>query len=368
VILFKNGGQDAQTPLMSGSKAGWLEDLDADSEHLAVYIRHGTNSSLKVLSRSENKVSNLAPLGPVSTLRPSAKLTNDPELKVSVRSFLRPTQSLSLSSLLSAQGDPKSTRRTDCLDCVEESLEVKSSDGALVPISIARPRNPRGLLVLTYGSYGISQSAEFSELHQSLLQRGFVVALAHVRGGSERGPGWSTQARALDKTRSVTDLLATLEFLQGHLKVPPGKTFVWGRSAGGWLVTKAATTKPMLIRGLLLEAPLLDVRAAISSSKSPLFHSERLEWGTVAAATLSALPTTPLPFHILIQLPLKDELISPFETVRWAIAAECAQPKGYTMLVETLSNASHAGPDSKAEQTDWSSLQESFLTNFSESF
>jgi protease II len=176
------------------------------------------------------------------------------------------------------------------------------------------------------------------------------------------------QAKAANKTRSVADLIATIEFLQGRLEVPPSKTFLWGRSAGGWLVTKAATTKPTLIKGLLLEAPLLDIESAISDMSSPLVHSERLEWGTTASSALSVLPATPLPFHILLQIPLQDELISPLDTARWAIAAECAQSQGYTMLVEALSKAGHAGPNARAEQTDWSSLQEAFLVTHSENF
>jgi oligopeptidase B len=361
LVLFQNGNKAESREIASGNDVGWLEDLDADQEHLALFIRHATSTKLQVFSRFGDVATHIAPLGPVTTLRPTAKLLADPEVRITSRSFLKPTTSFPLSAILTDRLKLTSSLHTHCSDCLEQSLEAKSLDGALVPISLIRPKISLGLLVLAYGSYGLSQSAEFSELHQSLLHRGFAVAIAHVRGGSERGPSWHTQALAANKSRSVADLLAALEFLQQHLNIPPEKTFLWGRSAGGWLVTKAALTEPGRIHGLLLDAPLLDIGEAISDPTSPLFHGERVEWGTQASSILSLRPTIPLPFHILLHLPLKDELISPLSTARWAMAAHHAQLPGYKMLVKTLSKAGHAGPDSREEERDWNSLQEAFL-------
>jgi prolyl oligopeptidase len=169
----------------------------------------------------------------------------------------------------------------------------------------------------------------------------------------------------MNKRRSIEDLRAAAETLQQRLAIPASLTFATGRSAGGWLISKTALTYPQLFGGIILEAPLLDLRAATAHPSTPLYHQEIYEWGKDAAQQLSTLPTAgvaDIPFHVATLVPLRDALISNQEAVHFALAARCSVPSNKKVLVMELPNSGHLGANNRHEQREWEDLQVGLIT------
>jgi prolyl oligopeptidase len=169
----------------------------------------------------------------------------------------------------------------------------------------------------------------------------------------------------MNKRRSIEDLRAAAETLQQRLTIPASLTFATGRSAGGWLISKTALAYPQLFGGIILEAPLLDLRAATAHPSTPLYHQEIYEWGKDAAQQLSTLPTAAvadIPFHVAALVPLRDALISNQEAVHFALAARCSAPSNKKVLVMELPNSGHLGANNRHEQREWEDLQVGLIT------
>jgi protease II len=365
VVRLNGADRQQREILYTGDAQNIPEHIDSDEEHLLVFIRQGTRTRLAIFRNSDSTPLIIESDGPVTTLLPAPRLGSDSShAAVRRRSFRKETATLSIPGLVQPATISPAAGHSTCLDCIEEALEAPSIDGVSIPVSLVRPAQVRGLLVIAYGAYGVSLAAEHSPLYNSLLRAGIAVAIAHVRGGSERGPGWHLQAMAENKMGSVHDLLSVVTLLQTRLAVSPRATFLSGRSAGGWLVTTAALLAPSRIGGVILDAPLLDLAAAVSNPSVPLYHTEIAEWGKNPLHNLSVFPKAPsqkLPFDLLILLPLKDRLISPSQTARWAMAARCAQQPGAELLVQQLAKAGHTGTDSRVDVTEWEILQELFI-------
>jgi oligopeptidase B len=165
-----------------------------------------------------------------------------------------------------------------------ERLHAKAADGTLVPVSIvyrkgiARDgRNP--LLLMGYGSYGSSSNATFSSNRVSLLDRGVVYAIAHVRGGGEMGKKWHDDGRMLAKKNTFTDFIAVAEHLIREKWTSSGRLAIEGGSAGGLLVGAVVNMRPDLFRVAISRVPFVDVINTMLDPTLPLTVGEFEEWG-----------------------------------------------------------------------------------------
>jgi len=169
-------------------------------------------------------------------------------------------------------------------DYVTERLHATADDGTQVPISLVYPKgverdggNP--LLLTGYGSYGSSSDASFRSSYLSLLDRGFVVAIAHVRGGSEMGRAWYEDGKLLKKRNTFTDFIDCAEFLVEQGFTSPEHLYAAGGSAGGLLIGAVANMSPELFDGLIAYVPFVDVVTTMLDDSIPLTTSEYDEWG-----------------------------------------------------------------------------------------
>ena len=166
-----------------------------------------------------------------------------------------------------------------------EKIFARSDDGTKVPISLVYNRdkfkkdgsNP--LLLDGYGAYGDMNDPYFSSSRISLLDRGFVFALAHVRGGRENGEEWYAQGKLLNKTNTFKDFIACSEYLIEHKYTSKEKFIIQGASAGGLLIGAVLNMKPELFRSAILEVPFLDVINTVSDPSLSATVSEYEEWG-----------------------------------------------------------------------------------------
>jgi oligopeptidase B len=163
-------------------------------------------------------------------------------------------------------------------------LWAQASDGARIPISLVyrkdlRAEGPQPLLLHGYGAYGISSEASFKPERISLLDRGVVFAIAHVRGGSEMGQAWYEAGKLTQKQNSFTDFIAAAEGLIEHAWTTPQQLAIHGRSAGGLLMAAVANLRPDLFKVVLPEVPFVDVVNSMLDSAMPLTIPEYEEWG-----------------------------------------------------------------------------------------
>jgi len=306
-----------------------------------------------------------APLheGATTTLVPAPRDIDSAGSRVIKRSFLRPTETMSVEQA-SDSSPPEPSYF--CESCIERAVSAISADSASIPISLLTPSNPRGLLVKVYGSYGISSHAEFSPEIISLARQGIAVAIAHVRGGGELGPSWHSQAKGVNKTRSVEDLSASVSELSRMLNLSAQRVILYGRSAGAWLAAKTATLHPEKISALILEAPLLDLEKVVTDQTLPLYQRERHEWSDspkVLRALSPTLPPQKMSIDVLAQIPLRDQLSPPSETLRWLRDFQCQQSPDFNTVVSLLPGADHSGPASRSAVDEWSAAQETFIKN-----
>ncbi len=165
-----------------------------------------------------------------------------------------------------------------------ERISATAADGTRIPISlVCRKDLPRDgscpLLLAGYGSYGISYPISFSSNRLSLLDRGVVVAIAHIRGGGELGKPWHDQGRMRNKKNTFTDFIAAAEHLISHKYTASDRLVLQGGSAGGLLVGAVANLRPDLCRAVVSVAPFVDVVNSMLDPSLPLTAGEWEEWG-----------------------------------------------------------------------------------------
>ncbi|PYV07365.1 MAG: oligopeptidase B, partial [Acidobacteria bacterium] len=165
-----------------------------------------------------------------------------------------------------------------------ERIHAAASDGVPVPISLVHRKGIRRdgsapMLLTGYGAYGIPNDVEFSSNGLSLLDRGFVFALAHVRGGGEMGKPWHDDGRMMKKKNTFTDFIAAAEHLIKEGYTSRDRLVIEGVSAGGLLVGAVTNMRPELFKAVVLRVPFVDVINTMLDESLPLTVGEFEEWG-----------------------------------------------------------------------------------------
>ncbi len=183
-------------------------------------------------------------------------------------------------------------------------LNATAPDGAQVPISIVYRKDLRRAggnpaLLEGYGSYGYSSEPEFDARRLSLLDRGFVYAVAHIRGGSELGRAWYEQGRLMHKKNSFTDFIACAEHLVAQGYTAPALLAITGASAGGLLMSAVTNMRPELFQAVVALVPYTNVITAMTMPELPLTVTEYEEWGN---------PSDPEAFEYLLSYSPYDQI------------------------------------------------------------
>ena len=165
-----------------------------------------------------------------------------------------------------------------------ERVQVRAADGTPVPLDVIRRKDvaldgKAPCWLYGYGSYGISEDPTFSTTRLSLLERGVVYAIAHVRGGGELGEAWHEGGRMMTKKNTFTDFAACADYLADHRYTAHDRLVISGGSAGGLLVGATLNLRPDLCKAAVLAVPFVDVLNTMSDATLPLTTSEYIEWG-----------------------------------------------------------------------------------------
>ena len=169
-------------------------------------------------------------------------------------------------------------------DYISERLYAKAQDGTMIPISLVYKKGFKNdgsapTLLYAYGSYGYSIDATFSSTRLSLLDRGFVFAIAHIRGGQEMGRQWYEDGKLLKKINTFTDFIDCGKFLVENQYAAKDKLFAMGGSAGGLLMGAITNMAPDMWRGVISAVPFVDVVTTMLDESIPLTTFEFDEWG-----------------------------------------------------------------------------------------
>ncbi len=240
---------------------------------------------------------------------------------------------------------------------VTERLHARATDGTQIPLSIlyrkGLKRDGQNPLVLYgYGSYGLSIDAGFASPRLSLVDRGFVFAIAHIRGGQELGRQWYENGKLLNKKNSFTDFIACAEFLIGANFTNQEKLFAIGRSAGGLLIGAVSNLRPDLFKGMVAEVPFVDVVTTMLDPSIPLTTGEYDEWGNPAEKQFYDCMLSYSPYDnvekkaypaMLITAGLHDSQVQYWEPAKWAAKLHELKTDHHRLLLKTNMDAGHGG-------------------------
>src|SRR5579875_326320 len=232
-------------------------------------------------------------------------------------------------------------------------------DGAKVPISLVYRldlERPAPCLLYGYGSYEHSVDPAFSSFRLSLLDRGFVFAIAHVRGGGEMGRSWYEEGRLLAKPNTFSDFIACARHLIAGGWTEPARLVARGGSAGGLLMGAVANAAPECFAAIVAEVPFVDCLTTILDDTLPLTVTEWEEWGNPVSdpAVYSTMKSyspydnvAPRPYpRILATAGLNDPRVSYWEPAKWVQALRAASPTN-VVLLKTEMGAGHRGPSGR---------------------
>jgi oligopeptidase B len=240
-------------------------------------------------------------------------------------------------------------------------------DGAEVPVSILHRRDlvrdgRAPLLLYGYGSYGMAMPASFSANRLSLVDRGFVYAIAHIRGGSDKGWSWYLDGKREKKTNTFDDFVAAGRALIQAKYTSAGRIVGHGGSAGGMLMGAVANRAPDLFAGILAEVPFVDVLATMLDDKLPLTPPEWPEWGnpiTDAAAfnyirSYSPYDSVTAQHYpaILAMAGLTDPRVTYWEPAKWVARLRATMTGGGPVILHTNMGAGHGGAPGRFSRLD----------------
>ncbi len=241
-------------------------------------------------------------------------------------------------------------------DYVVERLNAPASDGELVPVTILRRKSTpvdgsAPVLLYGYGSYGIPMGAGFNTNRLSLVDRGFIYAIAHIRGGSDKGWGWFLAARRMTKKNTFTDFIAAAEHLIDKNYARAGNIVTHGGSAGGLLMGAINNMRPDLWAGVIGDVPFVDVINTMSDVSLPLTPGEWPEWGdpiTDPAAYDYMLSYSPYDQveakaypAVLATGGLSDPRVTYWEPEKWVAKLRPATTSGKPVLLKINMTAGH---------------------------
>ena len=250
----------------------------------------------------------------------------------------------------------------DPADYVTERLWATAEDGVRVPMSVVRrkdlePGGDNPALLYGYGSYEASMDPGFSSLRLSLLDRGFLFAIAHIRGGGEMGRRWYTDGKYLRKRNTFTDFIACAEHLVATGWTQPRRLGIRGGSAGGLLMGAVTNLRPDLFGAVVAQVPFVDCLNTILDPSLPLTVLEWEEWGNpVESEEFYAYMKGYAPYEnveakdyppMFVTAGLNDPRVSYWEPAKWVARLRATKTDTNPLLLKTEMGAGHMGPSGR---------------------
>ena len=254
---------------------------------------------------------------------------------------------------------------------------AKAKDGVKIPITLVHRKDLKigsgaPLFLYGYGSYGFSLDAGFRPSIFSLLDRGFIYAVAHVRGGSEMGQKWHEEGRLLKKKNTFTDFISCAERLIQTSRTCPRRLYAGGGSAGGLLMGAVLNERPDLFRGVIADVPFVDALTTMLDDTIPLSTAEYEEWGNPnhrkyynyikSYSPYDNVKKTDYP-HIFIRTGYHDPRVQYWEPAKWTARLREFKTNRTVLLFLTDMKSGHFGPTGRFRQLNMTAQGYAFLVN-----
>lgn len=246
---------------------------------------------------------------------------------------------------------------------IEERLWATATDGTKIPISVMYKKgikkdgkNP--LLLYAYGSYGSSMDPYFSSTRLSLLDRGFIYAIAHIRGGEDLGRDWYENGKLLKKKNTFTDFIDCSKFVIEQKLTSPKHLYAEGGSAGGLLMGVIVNTAPELYNGVIAQVPFVDVITTMLDDSIPLTTGEYDEWGNPNDKTYYDYMKSYSPYdnikaqaypNMYVSTGLHDSQVQYWEPAKWVAKLRALKTDKNLLFLDTNMDAGHGGASGRFE-------------------
>ena len=339
----------------------YLEEIEVFKNHLVVQEKNQGLSQLRIINHA-TKLEHYLNFGEPAY---DANIGSNPSfdtniLRYSYTSLTTPNSTFDYD--MNAQTKELKKQQTvlggfDKENYVSERVFVTVRDGAKVPVSIVYQKDTKldgtaPLLQYSYGSYGYSTDATFGSSRLSLLDRGFVYAIAHIRGGQEMGREWYENGKMFKKMNTFNDFIDCSDFLIKNKYCSPEKLFALGGSAGGLLMGAIINLRPDLYCGVVAAVPFVDVVTTMLDETIPLTTGEFEEWGNPKNKDFYEYMLSYSPYdnveaknypNLLVTTGLHDSQVQYFEPAKWVAKLRSLKTDNNLLMMHTNMDAGHGG-------------------------
>ena len=395
-FLVRHNGDGAkdfkvsETPVSAPRKANWQDCIPHEpgrpvlsvrsfKDHLAVTYRRDGLPQLQVMAMPGREV-HAVPFGEEDySLRASSGREWDTSiLRFTYASLTTPATVYDYDMVTRER---EFRKQTEVLGGFESELYwtrrvwAKARDGASIPISVLYKKGTAldgtaPLYLYGYGSYGLVMESDFASGRLSLVDRGFVFAVAHIRGGMEMGWDWYEQGKLLDKKNTFTDFIDCAEHLVEEGYGSPEKMVAVGGSAGGMLMGAVANMRPDLFRAIVAHVPFVDVLNTMLDDTLPLTTMEYNEWGNPQLREFYEYIKSYSPYdnvtaqdypHMLVTGGISDPRVTYWEPAKWMARLRDLKTDDNLLLMKMHMDSGHAGASGRFERLKEVALEYAFI-------
>ena len=347
-----------------------IESIDLFKNHMVVRLREGGLSQLEIydLRESGAKPHRVTFPEPAYSLGGASNAEFETNVfRYSYNSFITPSSVYDYDMDSRKQSLLKRTEVLGGYDPAKYKVErffVAASDGAQIPVAMVyrkdiNPKAKNPLLLYAYGSYGSSTPDGFSSNRFSLVDRGMIYAIAHIRGGGEMGKEWHEQGRMMTKKNTFTDFIAVGDALVKQGYTSKEKLAISGGSAGGLLMGTVVNMRPDLFKAVMAYVPFVDVMNTMSDPTLPLTTQEYIEWGNPndkdayfymkSYDPYSNVAKTKYP-NMLVRTSINDSQVGYWEAAKWVAKLRANKTDENTLLLRVNMGAGHGGASGRYDR------------------
>jgi oligopeptidase B len=361
-----------ETPDTKTAKVNWkekiahrkdtlLQGIEIFKDYLVLSERARGNTLMRIIEQKTNNKHYLNFGEPAYTIYPSINIDFDTDLlRYGYTSLTTPSSTYDYNMKTKERKLLKQTEVVGGYNPEEyqtERLWATADDGTQIPMSVVYKKgikkdgsNPT--LIYGYGSYGASMDPTFSITRLSLLDRGFVYAIAHIRGGQEMGRQWYEDGKMFKKKNTFTDFIDCSEFLIEEKFTSPEKLFASGGSAGGLLMGAVVNMRPDLYKGVIAKVPFVDVVTTMEDESIPLTTGEFDEWGNPKNPESYMYMLEYSPYdqvvpqnypNMLVTTGFHDSQVQYWEPAKWVAKLRELKTDNNTLLLRTNMETGHGG-------------------------
>ncbi len=379
-----------ETPLDKTTKENWkdfiphrndvlIEDINEFKEFLVVSERKNGLTNLSVRNLKDNSVHDLDFGEAAFTVYPSVNAEYDTDVvRYGYTSMVTPSSTFDYNmktkeKTLLKQQEVLGGYNPE--EYVTERTFATATDGTKVPISLVYKKGTKKdgsapLFLYAYGSYGASMDPTFSSIRLSLLDRGFIYAIAHIRGGEEMGRQWYEDGKMMKKINTFTDFIDCGKYLIENKYTSKGHLYAEGGSAGGLLMGAVVNMAPDLWNGVIAAVPFVDVVNTMLDETIPLTTNEYDEWGNPNNKEAYFYMKSYSPYenieakeypNMLVTTGLHDSQVQYFEPAKWVAKLRATKKGNNLLLLKTDMDFGHGGASGRFDYLKDQALEWAFI-------